>query len=90
MRAASSLLRSRPIGFVLSNTHLLDGSGFRLLMTLASLQVAEVHCSPVENSCIWLPAIDDGQDYLGAPALHPREFASALQEMVRCLTAKLG
>ena len=75
------------IDLVLSNTHLSDGSGFRLLMTLAGLPVTAFLCLPVENSCFWLPAIDGGQVCLGSPALRPREFASALQEMVRCLPA---
>ena len=75
------------IDLVLSNTHLSDGSGFRLLMTLAGLPVTAFLCLPVENSCCWRPAIDAGQGCLGSPALRPREFASALQEMVRCLPA---
>ena len=87
MREASALLRSRPVGLVLSNTHLSDGSGFRLLMTLAGLPVTAFLCLPVENGCFWLPAIDGGRACLGSPALRPREFASALQEMMRLLPA---
>jgi CheY-like chemotaxis protein len=88
MREASDLLNSRPVDLVLSNTHLSDGSGFRLLMTLAGLPVTAFLCLPVENSCFWLPAIDGGQACLGSPALRPREFASALQEIVRHLPAE--
>jgi CheY-like chemotaxis protein len=87
MREASDLLNSCPVGLVLSNTHLSDGSGFGLLMTLAGLPVTAFLCLPVENGCFWLPAIDGGQTRLGLPALRPREFASALQELVRCLPA---
>ena len=88
MREASALLRSRPVGLVLSNTRLPDGSGFGLLMTLAGLPVTAFLCLPVENSCFWLPAIDGGQACLGSPALRPREFAAALQEIVRHLHAQ--
>jgi len=56
-------------------------------MTLAGLPVTAFLCLPVENGCFWLPAIDGGQTRLGLPALRPREFASALQELVRCLPA---
>ena len=87
MRVASDLLSSRPVDLVLSNTHLSDGTGFGLLMTLAGLPVTAFLCLPVENSCFWLPAIDGGQACLGSPALRPWEFASALEEMVRCLPA---
>jgi hypothetical protein len=31
--------------------------------------------------------MDDGKDCLGAPALRPSEFASALEEMARRLSA---
>jgi hypothetical protein len=41
----------------------------------------------VENSCLWLPAIDGGKECLGLPALRPAEFASALEEMSRRLAA---
>jgi|ERR1700690_896211 len=85
MREASVLLKSRPVALVLSNTHLSDGSGFALLMTLVGLPVTAFLCLPVENGCFWLPAIDCGQACLGLPALRPREFASALQELVRSL-----
>jgi hypothetical protein len=87
MREASDLLNSCPVDLVLSNTYLPDGSGFRLLMALSGLPVTAFLCLPVENSCFWLPAIDGGQNCLGSPALRPRDFASALQEMVRCLPA---
>ena len=88
MREASALLRSGPVGLVLSNTHLPDGSGSGLLKTLAGLPVTAFLCLPVENSCFWLPAIDRGQACLGLAALRPREFASALQEIVRHLSAE--
>jgi hypothetical protein len=73
---------------VLSNTRLADASGFHLLMTLAGLPVTAFLCLPVENSCFWLPAIDGGHDCLGSPALRPRQFATALKEMVRRLPAE--
>jgi hypothetical protein len=51
-------------------------------------------CLPVENSCFWLPAIDDGKECLGERALRPGGFASLLEEMTDDLqdekTAKGG
>jgi hypothetical protein len=40
---------------------------------------------PVENSCFWLPAIDDGKECLGERALRPGEFASLLEEVTKYL-----
>jgi response regulator RpfG family c-di-GMP phosphodiesterase len=88
MRAASDMLVTHPVHLVLSNTLLPDGTGFGLLEALAGRQVTAFLCLPVENSCLWLPAIDDGKDCLGAPALRPSEFASALAEMARRLSAE--
>ena len=85
-RAASDLLNSDPVDLVLSEAHLSDGSGFGLLVALAGLPITAFVCLPVENSCFWLPAIDDGKECLGLPALRPSEFASVLEEMVQCLS----
>lgn len=87
IRAACRLLRSVPVDVVLSDMHLSDGSGCRLLALLAGLPVTAFLCLPVENSCFWLPAIDAGHGCLGSPALRPSEFANALEEMSHCLAA---
>ena len=87
LREASDLLSSRPVDLVLSNTHLPDGTGFGLVGALAGLPVTAFLCLPVENSCFWLPAIDEGKECLGSPALRPSEFAKALEEMAVCLCA---
>jgi CheY-like chemotaxis protein len=84
MQAAFDMLGSRPFHLVLSNMHPSDGTGFGLLMALDGLPVTVFLCLPVEDGCFWLPAIDGGKDCLGSPALHPSEFASALEEMARC------
>jgi hypothetical protein len=85
IRAASDLLSSRPFNLVLSNTHLPDGTVFGMLVVLADLPVTAFLCLPVENSCFWLPAIDDGKECPGLPALRPSEFAKTLEDMTRCL-----
>ena len=84
-RAASDWLESHQVDLVLSDTHLSDGTGFRLVMTLADLPVTAFLCVPVENNCFWLPAIHDGKACLGLPALRTSEFVSTLEEMARCL-----
>ena len=87
MRVASDLLVSDPVDLVLSNTYLPDGTGFRLLAALVRLPVTAFLCLPVENSCLWLPAIDGGKRCLGLPALRPSEFARALEEVALRLSA---
>jgi len=87
MRAASALLSSRPVDLVLSNTYLSDGTGYGLLKVLVGLPITAFLCLPIENSCFWLPAIDDGKDCLGLPALWPSGFARAIEEMVQRLPA---
>src|SRR6266851_5258342 len=74
MRGASELVSSQPVDLVLSNTYLADGTGLGLLRALASLPVTAFLCLPVENGCLWLPAIDGGEACLGLPALRPSEF----------------
>ena len=89
MRTASDLLGSHRVDLVLSHTYLSDGTGLGLLAALAHLPVITAFlCLPVENSCLWVPAIDVGKKCLGLPALRPLEFARALEEMARCLSAR--
>jgi CheY-like chemotaxis protein len=87
IRGASELLSSQPVDLVLSNTYLPDGTGLGLLRTLTRLPVTAFLCLPLENSCLWLPAIDGGEACLGLPALRPLEFGRTLEEMARCLPA---
>jgi CheY-like chemotaxis protein len=85
-REAGEFLAVHRVDLVLSNTHLSDGTGYRLLMSLARLPASAFLCFPVENSCFWLPAMDGGNQCLGLPALRPSEFARALEEMARFST----
>jgi hypothetical protein len=78
---AQQLLNSVRVDVVLSNTHLSDGSGFRLLAALVGRPITAFLCVHVEKGCFWLPALDAGEECLGLPALRPSQFASALQEM---------
>jgi len=85
MRAASELLSSQPVDLVLSNTYQSDGIGVGLLNALAPFPVTAFLCLPVDNSCLWLPAIDDGKVCLGQTALRPLEFRRTLEESAQCL-----
>jgi len=85
MRAASEPLSSQPVDLVLSNTYLPDGTGVGLLPALARLPITAFLSFRVENSCLWLPAINGGKVCLGAPALRPLEFRRTLEELARCL-----
>jgi CheY-like chemotaxis protein len=87
VRAARERLALHPVDLVLTKIHLLDGTGYRLLMNLVHRPVSAFLCVPVENSCLWLPAIDGGKDCLGLPALRPSEFARLLDEMVLRLSS---
>lgn len=66
---------------VLTNTHLSDGTGWGLAMSLAGLPVSVFVCLPIEDGSLWLPTLEDGRICLGLPALLSSEFASSLEEM---------
>ena len=83
MRASVEFLKSRGGDLVLSQMHLPDGSGFSLLSTLAGLPVTAFLCVPVEDSCLWLPAIDAGRNCWREEMLRPADFARALEELAR-------
>jgi hypothetical protein len=85
MWAAWLLLSLTRIDVVLSDMHLSDGTGIRMLGVLAGFPITAFLCLPVESGCFWLPAIDAGKKCLGLPALRPSEFATELEEMSRRL-----
>ena len=88
IRAASDLLGSNRVDLVLSHTYLSDGTGLGLLASLTHLPVVTAFlCLPVENSCLWLPAVDAGKQCLGLPALRPFEFARELEQMALRVSA---
>jgi response regulator RpfG family c-di-GMP phosphodiesterase len=83
MQVALEFLKSRGVDVVISEMHLSDGSGVGLVATLAGLPVTAFLCVPVEDSCLWLPAIDRGRDCWGREMLRPPDFARALEELAQ-------
>ena len=81
VRAARELFESVRVDMVLTDTRLSDGTGFGLAVSLSRLSVTVFVCVPIQDSCLWLPAIDRGIVCLGLPALRPSEFAKSLEEM---------
>ena len=82
-RSALQFLKSRGADVVLVQTCLPDGSGFGLITILTGLPVTAFLCVPVENSCLWLPAIDCGTDCWGRGTLRPADFARTMEEMAQ-------
>jgi hypothetical protein len=75
---------------------ILDRQEFQLVLSAKPLflgneiveRLEESNCSvfyryPVGHGCWWLPAMDHGKECLGATALRPREFVSALNQIVQ-------
>lgn len=81
LQAAREVFELVGVDMVLTNTQLSDGTGVGLAASLSGLPVTVFVCVPLEDSCLWLPAIDCGRVCLGLPALRPSEFASSLEEM---------
>jgi hypothetical protein len=85
LRAAREVFELIRIDMVLTNMQLSDGTGVGLAASLTGLPVTVFVCVPLEDSCLWLPAIDCGRVCLGLPALRPPEFASSLEGMAGLL-----
>jgi hypothetical protein len=52
-----------------------------LVSSLMASRSTLFYSLPVERGCWWLPAVRQGEYCLGAPALSPREFAAAIDEL---------
>jgi DNA-binding response OmpR family regulator len=83
MRAALQYLKSRGVDVLLSQMRLSDGSGFGLVATLAGLPITAFLSVPLEDSCLWLPAIDRGRDCWGQKMLRPADLTRALEQLAQ-------
>lgn len=71
---------------VLSKMRLRDGSAYPLISLLAGSRTTLYFFFPVHRSCWWLPAMWQGQNCWGAPAIRPREFALVLDKILQGMT----
>jgi hypothetical protein len=86
---ACSLLSAQGIDLVLSPLRLPGGSAFSLIALLEGSTTTLFYFEPVEDGCWWLPALRNGYNCFGSPALLPSEFVPLLDEVIDriCLTA---
>ncbi len=82
-REACELLLQRHFHLVLSEMRLADGSAYPLLSRLEGTHSTLFFRVTVDRGCWWLPALLRGQSCWGAPGLRPREFAQALDDIVK-------
>ena len=81
-RQACQSIESNGFAIVLSINQLPDGSGFGLIKRLRGLPVTMFVALPVQNSCLWLPALLHGEYCWGTQALRPRAFVRLLEEVI--------
>src|SRR5712692_6737979 len=85
---ARKLLETRRFDVVLSETDLSNGNAYGLISAVTGSPTSLFFCLAVEDCYWWLPAVRQGRECLGAPALRPAEFAKILQETLFELTAE--
>jgi hypothetical protein len=78
---AHSLLDRQKFQLVLTAKPLLQAN--RIIWRLQELNCNVFYRYPVGDGCWWLPAMDHGKECLGATALRPRDFLTALDQIVR-------
>ena len=81
-REACSLLVAQRFDLVLSPMRLRDGSLYPLIGLLDGSSSTLFYYHPVEDGCLWLPALRRGQKCFGSSALRPSEFVSVLDETI--------
>jgi len=79
---ARASIRQRRFDLVLCGSQLPDGAGSSLIEILQGLPVSLFISYPVEDDCIWLPAILDGVNCWGKEALKPKAFMPMIEEVI--------
>jgi hypothetical protein len=74
------MLAQRGFDFVLSTIPL--GQSDPLVLLLENSDCAVFYSCPVEDGCWWVPLTGRGRKCLGAPALRPSEFATAIDRAI--------
>jgi hypothetical protein len=82
LREACDSLHSRSFDLVLSSNRLPDGAGFHLIEFLAGFPTSLFIFHPVEDNCIWFPAIVHGIKCWGSGALKPKAFVRLIDEII--------
>jgi hypothetical protein len=82
LQEARDSLHSRPFDLVLSSNQLPDGAGFHLIELLAGVPTSLFIFHPVEDNCIWFPAILHGVKCWGSGALKPKAFVRLIDEII--------
>jgi hypothetical protein len=79
---AKRLVQSRSFDLILSAIPPRNNAISSLAETLAGTRASVFYAHPVEDGCWWLPALRNGLQCFGTPALRPREFSSLLDQVV--------
>ena len=77
---ASRVLAERGFDLVLSTIPL--GQSHPLVLLLENSDCAVFYSCPVEDGCWWVPLTGRGRKCLGAPAIRPSEFATAIDHAI--------
>jgi len=75
-----SLLAARPFRLVVSTRPVSQANP--LMNLLRGSDCSLFYSYPIEDSCLWLQPIRDGQLCLNAPSLRPSEFMGLLDKLV--------
>ena len=83
---ARALLGAHAFDLVLSEFHLEDGTAYPLIALAQVARTTLFFSQAVEDSCWWLPAVEQGRACLGRGAFRPNEFSRVLDELLREVT----
>jgi hypothetical protein len=86
-RDARRILKSNRFDLLLSQASLPDGTGFGLTKALKGRPVTAFICLELDDSCLWMPATENGRECLGKAALSTEEFTRILEELSWSLVA---
>lgn len=78
LREVRDQLAGQAFDLLVSSIHLPDGGVMQTIPLLEGSHCSAFFAFPVEQSCLWIPAVDHGRNCLGAATLGPQEFRKEL------------
>jgi CheY-like chemotaxis protein len=82
-KEACNLIAGQAFDFVLSHFELPDNSAYPILEKLVGSATTLFFSKLIEDGCLWIPALSQGERWPAARVLRPREFALSLEAAIR-------
>jgi DNA-binding NtrC family response regulator len=83
VREVRAQLAGGSFALAISSIRLSDGGVSQMIPLFEGSSCTAFFVLPVEEGCLWIPAVDHGKDCYGSGVLSPRDFVNVLENILK-------